>query len=524
MSATAPQRREHLDDRPAMSHTDQRDAIAFLSRPDTYGLPAAGVERVETHISVVFLTRRRAYKLKRAVTFPYLDYSSLERRRAACDREVQLNRRTAPSTYCGVIAVTREPDGQLRLGGAGEPVEWLVEMVRFDDALLLDRLADAGQLDMALATKLARRVAGFHDAAGPRRDHGGSQAMQRIVDDNLREMASTVALDPDACSAVHAASTAAIARHAWLLDARRLNGLVRQCHGDLHLHNVFLDGDMPILFDAIEFNDDLACCDVMYDLAFLLMDLRHRQLNAHANAVLNAYLETRPDYRGLALLPLFLSCRAAIRAKVSVAEAAVQSRPAEASKLRAEARTYLRNAREFLVRTQPTLAAIGGLSGSGKSTLAAMLAPSVGAAPGAVVVRTDVIRKQIFGVDPLARLPESAYATSVTAGVYERALQTAEACIRSGHGAIVDAVFVDARHRTAVEQLAAETGVPFTGLWLEVPREVAEQRLDARIGDASDATPGVLTQQMQNDVGEIRWRRIDGRRSRLDAPVTLADL
>jgi aminoglycoside phosphotransferase family enzyme/predicted kinase len=503
----------------------QRETIDFLSRPEAYGRVGA-VERIDTHISIVFLAGRRAYKLKRAVTFPYLDYSSLQLRRAACEREVRLNRRTAPDLYRAAVAVTREPDGRLALGGHGEPIEWLVEMSRFDDSLLLDRLAEAGRLDVPVVVRLADIVASFHDGALPRRDHGGTASMRRVVEGNRVEMLgdSGGALDRQACAALCAESLAAIEGHDLLLEARRLHGLVRQCHGDLHLHNVFLRDGQPTLFDAIEFNDDLACIDVMYDFAFLLMDLVFRGLPRHANAAVNSYIERRRDYRGLTLLPLFLSCRAAIRAKVAAAAARVQQNRLEAARLRTEAQAYLTLALRLLRPSRPALVAIGGLSGSGKSTLAASLAPSLGPAPGAVIVRSDVIRKEMFGVEPTHRLPDSAYVPEVSAEVYARALHAAEACVRSGHAAIVDAVFAEPGHRRAVERMAAEAGVPFTGIWLEVPYDVAAQRLESRSADASDATARVLRAQARKSVGEIAWARLDGRTFAPDGLLTIDDL
>jgi aminoglycoside phosphotransferase family enzyme/predicted kinase len=503
----------------------QHDAIEFLSRPEAYG-NAGPVERIDTHISIVFLVRQRAYKLKRAVTFPYVDYASLELRRAACEREVRLNRRTAPDLYRAVVAVARGPDGRLTLGGHGEPIEWLVEMARFDDSQLLDRLAAAGRLDVQVVSRLAAAVAHFHEGAMPRRDHGGTASMRSVVEGNRVEMLGDAGgtLDRDACSALCAESFAAIERLDVLLEARRMHGLVRQCHGDLHLHNVFLRDGAPTLFDAIEFNDELACIDVMYDFAFLLMDLVCRGLPRHGNAALNAYFETRPDFRGLTLLPLFLSCRAAIRAKVDAAAAAVQQHRLEAARLRTEAQAYLTHAQRLLRPSHPTLVAIGGLSGSGKSTLAASLAPSVGPAPGAVIVRSDVIRKEMFGVEPTHRLPDSAYVPEVSAEVYARALHAAEACVRSGHAAIVDAVFAEPGHRRAVERMAAEAGVPFTGIWLDVPYDVATRRLESRRADASDATPSVLRAQADRAVGDIAWTRLDGRGHAPDSLLTLDDL
>jgi aminoglycoside phosphotransferase family enzyme/predicted kinase len=491
----------------------QADVVTFLCRPDVHGLKTEAVERLDTHISVVFLAGRRAYKMKRAVTFPYLDYSTLDFRRAACERELLLNRRTARSLYRAVVAVTRQPDGSLALGGGGEPVEWLVEMTRFDQDALFDRMAGAGRLDRALTARLARAVASFHERAQPRRDCDGASTVRRVVDGNLLEMLDQGAgtLDPDRCRALHARSSDEVERLSFLMDARRMHGLVRQCHGDLHLHNVVLIDGEPVLFDAIEFNDDFACIDVAYDFAFLLMDLLHRNLRPHANAALNAWLDERRDYASLMLLPLYLSCRAAIRSKVSLAEAAVQPAAASAEALRRDARAYLQLAERVLTPVPASLTAIGGFSGSGKSTLAAAMAPALGALPGAVVLRTDVIRKRMFGVEELHRLPSSAYEPDVTAQVYARLFHAAEACLRSGQSVVLDAVFGDPVHRETAGRVAADAGVPFTGLWLDVPWRVAARRLRARVADASDATVDVLRTQVKSRTGRVQWVRVDAR-------------
>jgi hypothetical protein len=488
----------------------QGEVIDFLSEPSAYGLRNGGVERVDTHISVVFLAGQRAYKLKRAVAFPYLDYLTLERRREACLREVQLNRRTARGLYLAVIAVTRSPDGKLALGGTGEPVEWLVEMRRFDQDRLLDRMAERGELDLELASRLAYAVAALHEHARPRRDHGGSGGMRWVVDGNHRELTSEPAvLGRQGCDALHAATLVALDRRSLLLDARRALGLVRQCHGDLHLHNVCLVGGEPTLFDAIEFNDEIACVDVMYDLAFLLMDLLHRRLRSHANAVMNGYLEVRSDFGGLALLPLFLSCRAAIRAKISIAQAAVQPDAEAAAQRREEASEYLDLALTLLAPRAPRIIVIGGFSGSGKSTLARRLAPDLGAPPGAVLLRSDVIRKRLFGVDPFARLPGSAYDAEATARVYAWMIHAAESAAQAGHSVVLDAVFADPVHRAALKRAADSVGVPFEGLWLDVSELVAARRLRERVRDASDATVDVLLAQMARSTGTLFWRRID---------------
>jgi aminoglycoside phosphotransferase family enzyme len=297
--------------------TAQHDVVAFLSTPAAYGAGCTRVDRIETAISLVFLAGDRAYKLKREIRLPFVDYSTLARRAACCAREVALNRRTAPDLYRGVTPVTCAPDGTLALDGAGTPVEWLVEMHRFDQEALLDAVARRGALDPPLAAAIGREAARLHLAAAPRHDHGGVAGVRWVIDDNRAALARMTDLfDAGACARLHRDWCAALDRLAPLLEARRDGGWVRECHGDLHLRNICLVAGRPLLFDAIEFNDELSCVDILYDLAFLVMDLLHRGLPAQANAALNAWMERVRHYDALPLLPLFLSSRAAIRAKV----------------------------------------------------------------------------------------------------------------------------------------------------------------------------------------------------------------
>ena len=326
-----------------MSPDDQSEVIAFLSRPEAYGAQVATVERIDTHISIVWLAGRTVYKLKRAVHFDYVDFSTRELRHAACEAEVRVNRRTAPTLYRGVRAVTREADGSLRLGGQGEPLDWLVEMERFDQDTLFDRLASRQQLDPGLMVGLADAIVRLHAGAEPRRDRGGRAGMAWVVDGNASGLVGQGAgvLDAGVCERLTRETRAALDAHADLLDARRDSGLVRLCHGDLHLRNICLVKGRPTLFDAVEFNEDISCIDLLYDLSFLLMDLWRRDLRLHANIVFNAYLSQTVDLAGLPLLPLFLSCRAAVRAKTSVTAAAVQGDAGRARELERAARKYL---------------------------------------------------------------------------------------------------------------------------------------------------------------------------------------
>jgi aminoglycoside phosphotransferase family enzyme len=275
---------------------DQSEVVAFLQNPATHG--GQPVERFDTHGAMVFLAGSRAYKVKRAVKFPYMDFSTLAKRKWACEREITFNRRTAPSLYLHTLAINRAGDAGLVLGGDGEVVEWAVVMRRFDQADLLDRLAQEGRLTGALMTELADAVARFHTSADPigggTESGGGSDGLRWVIEETLEEFAERPDLFPPTdIEDLRRTARSRLSQTAVVLDQRLAQGFVRRCHGDLHLRNICLIDGAPTLFDCIEFNDRLACIDVFYDLAFLLMDLEHRGLRPLANLVFNRYL-SRP--------------------------------------------------------------------------------------------------------------------------------------------------------------------------------------------------------------------------------------
>ncbi len=487
---------------------NQSAVVDFLESSSTHGGQA--VQRIDTHSAIVFLAGTRAYKLKRAVRFDYVDFSTLERRRVSCEHEVRLNRRTAPALYRGVLPVCRDGN-RLTLGGADTVVEWLVEMNRFDQTLLFDRLAALGTLDLRRMPSLAEAIAGFHMAAERRFDHGGARAMAWVVDGNASGLAEFGKgwLDESLRVRVTRDSKTALERCGDLLDGRRRAGFVRQCHGDLHLGNIVLLNGQATLFDGVEFNDEISCIDVVYDLAFLLMDLWHRHLSRHANAVLNRYMSVTGDLEALSVLPFFLACRAAVRAKTSATAGAVQKDPARYHEQMTLANEYLTSADRFLHSARPCVVAIGGFSGSGKSTTAMALAPAIGAAPGAMVLRSDEIRKRLSGLPLFERLGEAAYSDDVSRRVYESLLDHTRQVIRSGHAAIVDAVFALPTLRQAIERVAAEASVPFVGCWLDAPESTLVDRVARRHDDASDADASVIRRQQVQGTGPIGWHRID---------------
>ena len=489
---------------------DQADVVAFLSSSAAHG--GAPVERCDTHASIVFLAGSRAWKLKRAVRYDYLDYSTADRRRAMCEAEIRINRRTAPALYRGVTAVTRQADGSLRIGGDGTPVDWLVEMARFDQRGQFDRLAVAGVLPLERMRPLAHAIAGFHQTAGGGMHHGGWDEMRRIIDGNAAGFATEAAgiLDPGRCVRLTNRARFVLDREGALVDQRRDAGLVRHCHGDLHLSNIVLLDGQPTLFDAIEFNEDISSVDVLYDLAFLLMDLWRLGLPHHANVLWNGYLAETGDLNGLPLMPLFLSCRAAVMAKTTATSANMQTDHGRRFELKVLANSYLTLADDLLEPPPPRLIAVGGLSGSGKSTLAMDVAPFLGAAPGAVVIRSDEIRKKLCGVKPLDRLGPEGYTGEVSQRVYAALMEQADTVVRGGYTTLADAVFARSWDRDAVQHVAALAGVPFVGLWLEAPASVLISRVAGRGPDVSDAGIDVIRRQLTCPLTSLRWHRLDG--------------
>lgn len=482
--------------------SDQSAVIAFLSDPQTHG--GRPVERLDTHGAVVFLVGDDAYKLKRAVAFAYMDFSTVARREAACRRELALNGPTAPEIYRGVVPVCRDARGRLSLGGDGQAVDWVVQMRRFPQEAMLSALAAHGGLTAGIVEALADEVVAFH-ARAQHHPEVGAQQFRWVVEENIEEFrAKPEVFSPSQVAVLETRARAALDRCIGLLDERAAGGFVRHCHGDLHLQNVVMIDGRPVLFDAIEFNDAIARVDVWYDWAFLLMDLDDRGLADLANRGFNRYLDLSGDDGALACLPLFLSTRAAVRAKVGASAAAAQQGDA-ADALVTQARGYLDWAVRYLTRHDPRLIAVGGLSGTGKTTVARALAQQVEAPPGAVIVRSDVIRKRQFGVQPETRLPAEAYTPEATRQVYAEMCRRADSALRAGWTVIADAVHADPAERHAIAAVAQRRAVPFTGLWLEAPQAVLEARVDGRAGDASDADRAVVGTQSTYRIGPMDW-------------------
>ncbi|MFO1326546.1 MAG: AAA family ATPase [Rubrivivax sp.] len=480
-------------------------------------------ELVETHISWVLLAGPHAYKLKKPVRFGFLDFSTPERRRHFCHEELRLNQRLAPQLYRGVVDVRLGPDGPA-FDGDGPVVDSALWMHRMDpDALASVRLSQ-GRLTRAEVQQFGRRLAAFHAAAPAAPVDSPWGRPPRVRDDARHAIDALAPLLPraeaTACAALRDGLDAQAVALAPRLDARRRDGRVREGHGDLHLDNVLVLGDVVTAFDCIEFDEGLRWIDTMADLGFVWMDLQARARADLAQALLDAYLEVSGDADGLGLLRFFGAYRAVVRALVAAlrAQAGIGADgPAPA--------TYLALAQRLVLPARPALALMHGLPGSGKSWLAGQLLERT----GAVRLRSDVERKRLAGLGASAssRANGDLYGSAATDATYARLLALAGSALGDGWPVILDAAWLRRDQRDAARALAVRRQVPFTIFDCQAPMDLLRSRVRQRLaagGDASEADDRVL------DLLAVRAEplgadeRVHTQVVRTDAPVDPADL
>ena len=480
---------------------DQEMVLAFLSGHDP------DCKRVDTHISIVFLGKNRVLKVKRAVQLPFLDFSTLEKRKHACEEELTVNRRFAPDIYRRVVPITQGHHG-LEIGGDGPVIEWAVEMTRFDEDKTFDHLARADHITPELAETLAVTIRATHQGAEISDGSSWLHSIEGIINHNTQVFRNEPQLPRQIVDRLDAANRQRLADCRPLLQTRASEGLVRRCHGDAHLGNITLIDGSPVLFDAIEFDPVMATTDILYDLAFPMMDFCHFGLTACANRLFNAYLQLAwlENASALRLLPLFLSMRAAIRSNVLFTKCRLAPDQAHDA---ADAKAYFDLALRYIEPARPSLIAIGGKSGTGKSVLARDAAPLLAPLPGAVLLRSDVIRKELFGVDPLTALPEDAYTPEVTARVYQTLLERSRQILDQGCSAVVDAAFLKQPERDELSTAAQKLDVAFHAVFLTTDLGVRLDRIGARKADASDATAEIAKGQEDYETGRIDWPIVD---------------
>ena len=477
---------------------------AALRDTRRYPHPVERVALLETHISWVLLTGRFAYKLKKPVALGFLDFSTLEARRAACEEELRLNRRTAPDLYLEVVPVTgteTEPE----VGGKGRAIDYAVKMREFPQDALLDRVAACGGLAPELMDDLAAEVAAFHAnvaRAGPGSEFGSPEEVIGQARQNFEQLR---ALGPDRESAAALERLGAwtereFARRARAFAARRDEGFVRECHGDLHLRNLLLLDGRIVPFDCVEFNPGFRWIDVMSEVAFLVMDLADHGLAAHATRFLDGYLEETGDYAGLACLRFYLVYRAMVRAKVASLRAhQLPAGTPERDRAERELRSYLRLAEGFVALERRALVLARGLSGSGKTVFSGLLVEEL----GAIRVRSDVERRRLHGLaagEPSgAAVGGGIYAQDATRRTYARLADIARVVLDAGFPVVIDATFLLRANRDALRALAHTVGAIFAIAACEAPERVLRERVLARTragGDASEATLDVLAKQL----------------------------
>lgn len=483
---------------------DQATLAAALLDPRVYGNGVTRVDKLETHISYVFMAGPYAYKIKKAVDLGFLDFLTLSARRFYCLEELRLNRRFAPSLYLDVIAITGTADNPM-LGGDGPPIEYAVKMRRFSQDDLLSQVLARGALSPGLVDRLAERIADIHAAAdvSTSRDEYGTPAAVRqpVLDNFLRIRASDSDSGKNADLDFLEQWTRAQCRALdAVFNARKNSGFVRECHGDLHLGNVALVDNTVTIFDCLEFNPGFRWIDVMNEVAFLVMDLHDRQRSDLAWRLLNRYLEITGDYNGLRVLRFYTVYRAMVRAKVHLLRAGQVGDDAdERTRLLAQYRDYVSLAKDQTLPPRPALLITHGLSGSGKTTGAQSLLEAV----GAVRIRSDVERKRLHGLTALARtgsaLASGVYTDYATALTYQRLSDLAKTVIDAGYTVIVDAAFLRRRQRDGFRQLADTLGVPFVILDFVADENVMRARIlerEKQRRDASEAGIAVLEHQL----------------------------
>ena len=461
--------------------------------------PAKRVRLIETHISWVLLAGHYAYKIKKALDLGFLDFSSLQARLHYCEEEIRLNCRLAPKIYLDVIAIGGSAENPLL--GAQPAIEYAVRMRRFAVSKQLDRLVANNKILARHIDSLAATIATFHrnlPAADANSSFGTADAVRLAAQQNFEQLQTLLTEPADqeklaalrrACDSEYAACLGMFGQGLGLFDQRLAQGFVRECHGDLHLGNIVLIDNQPIPFDGIEFNPALRWIDVMSEVAFTAMDLQYHRRADLASRFLNAYLEVTGDYAGIPLLRFYIAYRAMVRAKVSairVAQTGLSRH--DTTEAWADCHGYLGLAADSLAHKQAALIITHGLPGSGKTTFAQIALERL----QAIRLRSDVERKRLFGIAPLANSRERTgldlYSADVTRRTYAHLRELARGMLLAGYTVIVDAAFLKQHERDSFHQLADELSVPFVIASLQADTKTLLARIIQRHKSANDAS------------------------------------
>jgi uncharacterized protein len=487
--------------------------IQQMLQPEFYPHPVQEpIQLLQTHISYILLTGEYAYKVKKPANFGFLDFSSLEKRHYFCQEELRLNRRLSPELYLEVLPIL-ENAGQYRFGVAGTEqsvADYALQMQQFPQDMLLSQLFQNGELTPEMVQQLARQVAAFHTSAGTNSEvavYGAVESIQQVATNNYAISAAFIGTSQtqQQLNETRAFTTQFFERHADWFARRQTEAKIRECHGDLHLNNVCLYQDKIQIFDCIEFNQEFRNIDVIYDVAFLVMDLEFRGRIDLANLLLNTYLEQTGDYWGAVLLPLYLCMRAYIRGNVN---SLTFNDPTVATSEKAtflqRAQAYYRQAWDYTQRTSGAgrspsrLILMSGLSGSGKSTVARQLAQKL----NAIHIRSDAVRKHLAAIPLHQRgnrggdVNSGIYTPEMTQKTYSTLLELGVLLCQQGWPVILDAKYDRVSLRQPVLNAAIANQIPITIVECTAPIEVLRDRLNRRTNDIADATADLLNSQI----------------------------
>ncbi len=478
--------------------------IEALLNPAAYPHPVTHIELIETHISWVLLTGQYAYKIKKNVQFDFLDFSTLDKRHFYCQEELRFNSRFAPGLYLQLVPITGSAQHP-HMNGSGEAIEYAVQMKQFDGSMLLSHVADRGELSADIIDQLAELTAEFHRhaASDTSNSHFGTpQETHHWFQGNFAHIRPLISNEKFLHQILQLEywGEQALLKNNRLMEQRKRQGFIRECHGDLHLGNITLIDGKVTPFDGIEFNPGLHWIDVISEIAFVVMDLQQRGLNQFAYRFMNRYLSASGDYDGLALLPYYLVYRALVRCKVALLRWQQHQNPQDLQ----EAESYTCLAENYSKPKSAQLFITHGYSGSGKSTLSAQIAESL----GIIHLRSDVERKRLInkpdhddsqkGADN--EVNQGLYTPENVMLVYRRLAELASSLLDAGFSVLIDAAFLQSSQRKLFAELAAKKMVDFLILDFFAPEQELKRRIKGRQksgNDVSEATIAVLEHQLK---------------------------
>ena len=481
-----------------MSENNLPNLIQQMMSPEFYPHPVTEpIQLLQTHISYVLLTGDYAYKIKKNVNFGFLNYSSLELRKNFCDEEFRMNKRGAPEIYLEVLPISQIED-KFQINGAGETVEYTLKMRQFPQDTLFLSLFEQGKLTETIMEDLGEIVAEFH-AQAPINDYirtfGEVAQIRQAIDENYQQTEKYIGgpQTSEQFAETKAFTDSFFTESKELFDRRIKDNWIRECHGDLHLRNICLWNGKIMLFDCIEFNEPFRFVDVMFDIAYAVMELEGWQRADLSNAYLNTYVEQTGDWEGLQVLPLYLSRQSYVRAKVTSFLLDDPGIPIEQKeKAKETAAKYYKLAWQYTKSRQGKLILMSGISGSGKSTVARQLARKI----GAIHLRSDAVRKHLAGIPLQERGGDDLYTAEMTQKTYDRLLELGIKLASQGYPVILDAKYDRVALRSQAISQAQNHHLPLEILYCNAPEAVLRDRLSSRTGDVSDATASLLSSQL----------------------------